>query len=134
MGTKGLANKFLVTMQLFSHISLTMSKCVFIFLKELSVLGFSSLFTPSRNGHGPPDTFDIVKLVNSTYELLQQQQRNIKQLTDLEQKWVQCWPYIRIYVVHLDVFSGSCPIIFIYQISWYHCTVCNFPPICLLFF
>ena len=86
MGTKGLENKFLVTMQLFSHISLTMSKCVFIFLKELSVLGFSSLFTPSRNGHGPPDTFDIVKLVNSTYELLQQQQRNIKQLTDLEQK------------------------------------------------
>lgn len=54
--------------------------------QELGVLGFSSLFTPSRNGRGPPDTFDIVKLINSTYELLQQQQRNIKQRTDLEQK------------------------------------------------
>jgi len=64
------------------------SKLMFYFFhsQELGVLGFSSLFTPSRNGRGPPDTFDIVKLVNSTYELLQQQQRNMKQLTDLEQK------------------------------------------------
>ena len=58
----------------------------FFHSQELGVLGFSSLFTPSRNGRGPPDTFDIVKLVNSTYELLQQQQRNMKQITDLEQK------------------------------------------------
>ena len=60
----------------------------FFHSQELSVLGFSSLFTPSRNGRGPPDTFDIVKLVNSTYELLEQQQRNMKLITDLEQKWV----------------------------------------------
>lgn len=60
----------------------------FLFLQEFGVLGFSSLFTPSRNGSGPPDTFDIVKLINSTYELLQQQQRSAKQRTDLEEKWV----------------------------------------------
>lgn len=57
-----------------------------LFLQEFGVLGFSSLFTPSRNGSGLPDTFDIVKLVNSTYELLQQQQRSAKQRTDLEVK------------------------------------------------
>lgn len=61
-------------------------QCIAYLNQELGVLGFSSLFTPSRNGRGPPDTFDIVKLVNSTYELLQQQQQNMKQLTDLEQK------------------------------------------------
>lgn len=61
-------------------------QCVAYLNQELGVLGFSSLFTPSRNGRGPPDTFDIVKLINSTYELLQQQQRNMKQRTDLEQK------------------------------------------------
>ncbi|KAL9950371.1 hypothetical protein ACROYT_G042859 [Oculina patagonica] len=61
-------------------------QCIAYLNQELGVLGFSSLFTPSRNGRGPADTFDIVKLVNSTYELLQQQQRNMKQLTDLEQK------------------------------------------------
>ena len=58
----------------------------FFHSQELGVLGFSSLFTPSRNGRGPADTFDIVKLVNSTYELLEQQQRNMKLITDLEQK------------------------------------------------
>ena len=59
-----------------------------MYTQELGVLGFSSLFAPSRNGIGPADTFDIVKLINSTYELLQQQQRNMKQRTDLEEKWV----------------------------------------------
>ena len=58
----------------------------FYYFQEFGVLGFSSLFTPSRNGSGPPDTFDIVKLINSTYELLQQQQRSAKQRTDLEEK------------------------------------------------
>jgi len=61
-------------------------QCVAYLNQELGVLGFSSLFTPSRNGRGPPDTFDIVKLINCTYELLQQQQRNMKQRTDLEEK------------------------------------------------
>lgn len=61
-------------------------QCVAYLNQELGVLGFSSLFAPSRNGIGPADTFDIVKLINSTYELLQQQQRNMKQRTDLEEK------------------------------------------------
>lgn len=61
-------------------------QCLAYLNQEFGVLGFSSLFTPSRNGSGPPDTFDIVKLINSTYELLQQQQRSAKQRTDLEEK------------------------------------------------
>ncbi|KAK2554607.1 Afadin- and alpha-actinin-binding protein A [Acropora cervicornis] len=61
-------------------------QCLAYLNQEFGVLGFSSLFTPSRNGSGPPDTFDIVKLINCTYELLQQQQRSAKQRTDLEEK------------------------------------------------
>ncbi|XP_015749443.1 PREDICTED: afadin- and alpha-actinin-binding protein B-like [Acropora digitifera] len=62
-------------------------QCLAYLNQEFGVLGFSSLFTPSRNGSGPPDTFDIVKLINSTYELLQQQQRSAKQRTDLEENF-----------------------------------------------
>ena len=57
-----------------------------MFLQELRVLGFPSLFTASRNGEGPADTFDIVKLINCAYELLQLQQRHMKVRTDLEER------------------------------------------------
>ena len=80
-----------------------------MYTQELGVLGFSSLFAPSRNGIGPADTFDIVKLINSTYELLQQQQRNMKLRTDLEEKWVLGNKFISVWTCLL-VRSADCDI------------------------
>lgn len=55
-------------------------------LQELSVLGFPSLFALGNSEGGPADTFDIVRLVNCTYELLILQQQNARLRSDLESR------------------------------------------------
>ncbi|XP_013415215.1 afadin- and alpha-actinin-binding protein B [Lingula anatina] len=57
--------------------------CISYLNQELTTLGFPSLY------HETSDTFDIVRLVNNTYELLQLQQKSLRvkeQLEDRQQR------------------------------------------------
>ncbi|XP_002736564.1 afadin- and alpha-actinin-binding protein A-like [Saccoglossus kowalevskii] len=59
-------------------------QCIAFLDQELSVLGFPSLYTTSPSDKGPPDTFDIVRLINCTFELLQRHQKSMRHTEELE--------------------------------------------------
>ncbi|XP_032239900.2 afadin- and alpha-actinin-binding protein B [Nematostella vectensis] len=63
-------------------------QCIAFLNQEVGILGFPSLFAKNSNSHKPgcEGTFDIVRLINTTYELLQLQQQNQRTRTSLEER------------------------------------------------
>ncbi|XP_077981248.1 afadin- and alpha-actinin-binding protein A-like [Glandiceps talaboti] len=62
----------------------SVDECIAFLDQELVVVGFPSLYTTSPSDKGPPDTFDIVRLINCTFELLQRHQKSMRLQEEME--------------------------------------------------
>ncbi|XP_070562453.1 afadin- and alpha-actinin-binding protein A-like [Ptychodera flava] len=61
-------------------------QCIAFLDQELVVLGFPPLYTATQSDKGPAETFDIVRLINCTFELLQTHQKSMRLQEEYENR------------------------------------------------